>query len=219
MKAEARVIFYSHFYKALGPPRIKLSKTRPDLEGLYDGSMIASTTAWWNLLVEKRPELVNLSHFVRYEKETTLRLAESVNPRNRETLHSLARKYADPRDTEFEAAAIALAYALARTFAAGREFSEGRDKLLARGRLLTSEGFQGYLDDNEQWAWMEWSPDWWLRFRLEHWTLAIAVRAIRWAYDDQIKRWEKSEGRTVRSKLSIFDLGAEFFDAECIRWL
>jgi hypothetical protein len=231
VELHARRVFYGYLYKARGTPRIRLSRISADMGGLYDGSILAGTTAWWNLWLARRPGLERLGYFCRYDKETTLRLAESINPENHDLLAVLGAEHA-PGNRKLGMAAIALAYAFARTFMAGTNYEEGREELFVRGGLVTPEHFENlshrYGIEADYYLW-EQSPGWWAE--QEQWfNLGFAVRAIRWAYDDQIKRWEKGEGRKLGSGVGwgmnedigllvsfserLFEQGARFYEAE-----
>jgi hypothetical protein len=199
---------YVKSYKARGTPRVEVTGLSANVDLLYDGSMIAATTEWWNRFLDRRPFAMKLNWFRRYDDNDRRRLAQVVNPENRALLVELGEQ-CSPTGSQVGTAAIALAYAFARTMIAGLDYQEGREELFEPAPEISADLFVHYGHQYEVFAddySMVRSPGWWaaierggvLLEREQGWpAFAMAVPAIRWAYKDQVRRWEKGEGRRL----------------------
>lgn len=227
-----RNLLYGLLYKVRGTPHIKITGLSTDAGQLYDGSLITATTDWWNAYGEQRSGLERIGWLRRFDRQEVSRLARSVNPANRELLSAIATENS-PFSARIGVAAINLSYALARTMNAGMNWEEGREDLFQQADVVTPELFADlahrYGIEADYYYMWEQSPGWWAERERDWPAFRFATAAIRWAYRNQVKRWEEAEGRKLRTGVGwafnedqfvtdftdrLFEQGARFYEAE-----
>jgi len=180
-------------------PKISLSGLRGELDELYDGSMLEATAHWWNEFLERRSKLVHPERLRMLDASAVREMQGAVNPANRRLLEESVRARA-PAGGRLGEACFALAYAFARTLWGGNANPNEVYRQLAppldREDLRANAARYSFLADELLFA--EQSPGFW-REREEgeeliwQWTIAAA----RWAYANQVARWEKALGRPL----------------------
>jgi hypothetical protein len=232
---------YVQTYKARGTPHIKLSGLSTDIDLLYDGTLFKETTAWWNRFLDKRPMVMKLGWFRHYDANEGIRLTRTANLENRDLLVVIGKEHS-PYGGKVGIAALALAYALARTMMTGMDYGEGREEMFEPAPKLDPDHLDYYSHrygiEADYYGWDTPSPGWWAEkeqggpyyARGQGWpAFMMAVPAIRWAYRNQVRRWEKAEGRKLGSGVGwardepqlltdfsnrLFELGGRFYEAE-----
>jgi hypothetical protein len=219
-----------HFYVAkwLPTPRIKISGVRASADELDDGTLVAATARWWNELVHRRRRFMTPAAHELGAAEVEA-IQATIAPENARLLRASARARA-PHDTLSEGC-LALSYALTRAFAGGTDTD-----WLPAPQPITPEHLEqndlrydqlGLISDLADVP----SEGHWREIELASLWNQIVVKAIRWAYADQVRRWEHAEGRTMGKGIGfggltegrlidtfselLFEHGGRFHETEC----
>ena len=207
--------------------KVQLAGIQPTIESLYDGSMLSATAAWWNEVYDAAPQDPAPAGYFRFTPERRAAIAERVLvPENRDRLASIGEQEgAYPQEA---LAGLGLAYALALTISASTA-SEDVDEW-ARGLTLSREDVEfigevyGPVADYVTGAGVA-SP-YWHYAEMQYGTFIVS--SAKWAYQDQVQRWEKAVSLTPMSGALtftsveaggtvgdvLFEWAGRFFDAE-----
>ncbi|HUP22954.1 MAG TPA: hypothetical protein VNB06_08435 [Thermoanaerobaculia bacterium] len=180
-------------------PKISLTGLHGELDELYDGPMLEATARWWNEFLERRPKLVRADCLRAIDPSALREIQGTVNPANRELLEERVRA-CTPAGGRLSEACFALGYAFARTLTGGLANQNEVYRQLAP--VLRPDDLQANAARYDMFAdeilFVEQSPGVWRKREaggelVWQWTIAAA----RWAYADQVKRWEKAIGRPL----------------------
>jgi hypothetical protein len=210
-------------YKLRGTPHISLAGVRPDADALYDGEMIAACARFWSSFLDARPILEEDGQLRRIDPFLD-EIRRAMEPKNRPLLLAVANATA-PFGRLAEAA-FALSYAQATSF-----FVAGGTDPTARP-IITPEDIEeagrpySWLADD--FGYVE-RPGWWAMYERDYIVWQWAIAALRWAFKDQVQRWETSEGSKMGKGVGfdlpsgelvhnftdlLFEHGGRFFEAE-----
>ena len=190
------------YYRAKPTPHIRLAHVSPTIVAVYDGSAFAATTSWWNTFLSRYSAFEKVGIWKRYEPPNAQELAGGANPENQKLLASLGAFHA-PGNERLGAAVIGLAYALARTLLHGLTYHDDDgdiDALPMSGREITIDRFEELgkrYTIAADYYFEEMSPGWWAEKEGESIGWSLPISAMRWAYRDQVSRWETGEGRRL----------------------
>ena len=185
-------------------PHLQLVGLEPRIDLLYSGAMLRATTSWWNSLLETNSE------FAKYEcpsfdEERLATLQSTVNPKNRWAYKAVGDHIAG--FGALSEAAAALAYAFARIFIAGA--TDGNDPYgggWGAAETITEHDWdvlQTVYSARADWEGYVPADPWWDGYENATTTTRYAVRAIRWAYRDQVKRWGAAIGVPIEKSVGF----------------
>jgi hypothetical protein len=190
-------------YKWLPTPRIRVRGARPLLDDLFSGRTLKQIADWWNEYLNRRPGLIRQGA----RRVDTILLAatqQRIDPGNRQAFEQRAASLA-PLGALAEGS-LALAYCFARIFAAGSnsDWQETRQNVTVADLILNDERYDKFMPPSD----LESVPSegWWRELELRSLWNQDTIRAIRWAYRDQVRRWEAAEGREMGSGVGFASL-------------
>jgi hypothetical protein len=175
--------------------------------------MLRATTSWWKRLLQANPEFEKYE-FPRWDDDRLATLQSAINPENRSLFRAVGDHIAG--FGTLSEAAVALAYAFARTYVAGATNPDdpyggghGPGGVITGGQWETIQivygpdaDWQGYVQQGPWWDWQENQTT----------TTQYAVRAVRWAYRDQVKRWSDAVGAGMECSIGLDTADIEFKD-------
>ena len=179
-------------------------------DGLYDGQFLTATARWWNQLLEADSDFGKYD-FPKFDAERASRLVAVPNEKNRKLFAAVAESLAG--SGTLAASALSLAYALAVTFETGGYGLSWDDPSYVAWRMgdeISVENFERFSKHYEIGAddigLEPMVPYWYFQENmLESALCALAARACRWAFDDQVKRWGKAEGFDLSKSIGAPD--------------
>jgi hypothetical protein len=185
-------------------PHLRLYGLEARIDLLYSGEMLRATTSWWNSLLKKNSEFAKYE-FPPFDEDRLATLQSAVNPKNRWTFKAVGDHIAG--FGSLSEAATALAYAFARTYVAGA--TTGNDPFgggWAQGIEITEHDWEvlqvAYSEMADWEGYVERGP-WWDFHENQTTTTRFSVRAIRWAYRDQVKRWGAAIGTPIENSIGF----------------
>jgi hypothetical protein len=192
--------------------KLPLHGIEANVDLLYDGSLLLATTGWWNNLLTRDREFAQYE-LIPFDQERKQLLISAVEPANRWTFQAVGDHVAGLG--KLSAGAVALSYALARTFRAGVTTANDDldDYVWRRASVITEANWkvlQIVYSPAADWHGYEEQTSWWGWFERGTTTAALAVRACRWAYHDQIRRWGDAVGIPIHKSLTLDSASVEF---------
>jgi hypothetical protein len=178
-------------------------------DGLYDGSFIAASIAWWNDLVENN-SAVRSAGYAPLTKEDFLLLAHVPQPENRRLFEGLASAISLPG--RLSAAVLCLAYAMAVIVeaAAARALGDEEEPVWQPAAVIANDQFdelslhfsaEGWAREIDQWL-----PYWHqARNFLGDRAGDKIVGSLTKTFDDQVDRWAVAEGVDLRNSVGAPD--------------
>jgi hypothetical protein len=202
---------------------------RPSLAELYEGQMLERAAEWWNELLDKRPALVSIAGASRLDRSGVKGTRGKLEPKNRPLMAARARSLC-PYGALAEGAYV-LGYCLARVFAAGTNSDwQHNAQHIAPGQLTENDHHYDQVG-----IWVSDYADvpsegYWRELELRSLWNRLTIEPIRWAYRDQVKRWEHAEGVEMGQGIGfapmeelklverfdelLFEHGARFYETE-----
>lgn len=184
---------------------------RAEADCLYDGTMLRLTTTWWNAMLDANKAFG--PEFVRFSDVSLGRLQQTIESQNRRAFSFVAERIAV--GGRLGSAAISLANGLARTFEAGATTAnvDPDAAVWKRARRLTPDVlehlFTSYSLESDYYG-LERQEPWWAAYASQTKHLDYIVRAVRWAFRDQVRRWGDAEGFPLERGLTVDPLRGAF---------
>ena len=221
--------WYMVLYKWLPTPHVRLRGLRASADGLYDGQLLTAVSQWWNELLRRRRGVAGTPWTTSLEREAVERMQAGVEGSNSELFRAYARSSA-PFDTLADAA-MALGYAFSRVLGVGTgsDWLAGPQPITAEQLAQNNCRYEKYSPDISNLGDVP-SDGFWSELEQRSLWNQRVIKAMRWAYLDQVRRWEKAEGRRMGSGVGfspltegrlvdrfadlLFENGARFLETE-----
>jgi hypothetical protein len=193
--------------------------------------MLDRVAQWWNELLRRRPGFENRGGAIRIDDARLAKTRSKLEPRNQALMEARAASLA-PFGLLAEGS-YALAYCFARVFAAGTD-SEWQEQaqLVTREELaendLRYEQVGVFISDLADVP----SEGWWRELELRSLWNQLTIKAMRWAFREQVRRWEQAEGLSMGKGIGfapleelklverfdelLFEHGARLFEIETV---